>query len=74
MTPSAMVSSLRMRVLKEGTVLYWALVFFIIALIAAFFGFGGIATAAAGIAQILFYVFLVLLVVTLFSALFRPRR
>ena len=32
--------------------LYWALVFFIIAIIAAFFGFGGVATTAASIALI----------------------
>jgi len=30
----------------EDDMLYWALVFFIIAIIAAFFGFGGIATTA----------------------------
>ena len=39
--------------------LSWALGFFILAIIAAFFGFGGIATSAAGIAQVLFVVFLV---------------
>ncbi|HGF0883902.1 TPA: DUF1328 family protein, partial [Legionella pneumophila] len=33
--------------------LTWALIFFIIAIIAAAFGFGGIAVAAAGIAKIL---------------------
>ena len=31
--------------------LYWAAVFFIIAVVAAFFGFGGVAVAAAGLAQ-----------------------
>jgi uncharacterized membrane protein YtjA (UPF0391 family) len=39
--------------------LHYAVVFFIIALIAAFFGFGGIAAGAAGIAKILFVVFLI---------------
>jgi uncharacterized membrane protein YtjA (UPF0391 family) len=39
--------------------LYWALVFFIIAVVAGTFGFGGISAAAAGIAQILFYIFVV---------------
>ena len=34
--------------------LHYAVVFFIIALIAALFGFGGIAAGAAGIAKILF--------------------
>ena len=38
--------------------LYYAVVFFIIAIIAGLFGFGGIAGAATGIAQILFFVFL----------------
>jgi len=45
--------------------LYWALVFFIIALAAAILGFGGIAAAATGIAKILFFVFLVLFLVSL---------
>jgi uncharacterized membrane protein YtjA (UPF0391 family) len=45
--------------------LYWAAVFFVIALLAAFFGFGGLAAGAAGIAKILFFVFLVLAVVSL---------
>lgn len=40
------------------SLLRWALIFLVVALIAAAFGFGGIAVAAAGIAQILFYVFL----------------
>lgn len=40
--------------------LYWAAVFFVIALAAAVLGFGGIASGAAGIAKILFFVFLVL--------------
>jgi uncharacterized membrane protein YtjA (UPF0391 family) len=39
--------------------LYWAAVFFIIALVAAVFGFAGIAASAAGVAKILFVVFLV---------------
>ncbi len=45
--------------------LYWALVFLVIALIAALFGFTGVYVAAAGIAKILFFVFLVLFVVSL---------
>ncbi|HXX69014.1 MAG TPA: DUF1328 family protein [Polyangiaceae bacterium] len=40
--------------------LYWAAVFFVIAIAAAIFGFGGIAAGAAGVAKILFVVFLVL--------------
>ena len=39
--------------------LYWSVMFLVIALVAALFGFGGIAASAAGIAKILFFVFLV---------------
>jgi uncharacterized membrane protein YtjA (UPF0391 family) len=45
--------------------LHYALVFFLIAIVAAVFGFGGIAVASAGIAKILFVLFLVLFVVSL---------
>jgi uncharacterized membrane protein YtjA (UPF0391 family) len=40
--------------------LKWAVIFLIIALVAAVFGFTDIAAASAGIAQILFGIFLVL--------------
>ena len=43
----------------------WAVVFLIIALMAAVFGFGGIAAASAGIAKLLFFIFLVLFVISL---------
>lgn len=45
--------------------LYYALVFFVIALLAAFLGFGGMAVAFAGIAKILFFLFIILFVVSL---------
>lgn len=45
--------------------LYWALVFFLIALAAGVLGFGGISIAAAGVAKILFFVFLVMFIVSL---------
>jgi len=51
--------------------LYYAAVFFIIALVAALFGFGGIAAGAAGIAKILFLIFLVLFAVSLVMGLLR---
>ena len=54
--------------------LYWALIFFVVALIAAAFGFGGIASASAGIAQILFVIFLILLVASLVMHFFSRRR
>jgi uncharacterized membrane protein YtjA (UPF0391 family) len=51
--------------------LYWALMFLVIALVAAVFGFGGIASTATGMAQILFVIALVLFVVSLFAGLLR---
>jgi uncharacterized membrane protein YtjA (UPF0391 family) len=48
---------------KRPTMLYWALVFFVIAIVAAFFGFGGISADTAWIAKVLFVVFLALTVV-----------
>jgi uncharacterized membrane protein YtjA (UPF0391 family) len=57
----------------EKSMLYWALVFFVVALVAAFFGFGGIAAASAGIAKILFFIFLVLFVVSLIAGLVSRR-
>ena len=50
---------------------HYAIVFFVIALIAALFGFGGIAAGAAEIAKVLFFIFLVLFVVSLVVGLFR---
>lgn len=47
--------------------LYYALIFLVIALIAAAFGYGGIASTAAGVAKILFFVFLVLFLITFIS-------
>lgn len=44
--------------------LHYAVVFFVIALIAAIFGFGGIAAGAVEIAKILFFVFIVLAAIT----------
>ncbi len=45
--------------------LRWAMIFAIIALVAAVLGFGGIAATAAGFAKILFYIFVVLFLVAL---------
>jgi uncharacterized membrane protein YtjA (UPF0391 family) len=51
---------------KEGpTMLYWAAVFFVIAIVAAILGFGGLAAGAASIAKVLFVVFLILTAVSL---------
>ena len=50
---------------------HYAVVFFVIAIIAAPFGFGGIAAGAAEIAQLMFLVFLVLFIASLLLGLVR---
>jgi len=51
--------------------LRYALIFFVVALIAALFGFGGIAAGAVEIAKILFFIFIVLFIVSLVAGLLR---
>ncbi|QJR13461.1 DUF1328 domain-containing protein [Usitatibacter palustris] len=51
--------------------LYWAAVFFVIALVAAIFGFGGVATGAVAIAKILFFIFVLAFLVSLLMGVFR---
>ena len=54
--------------------LRWALLFFVLALMASVFGFLGIAAAALAIAKILFFVFLVLFLGSLLGGLLRRSR
>jgi len=51
--------------------LYWALMFLVIALVAGVFGFGGIASTATGMAQILFVIAIIMFVISLFTGLIR---
>ncbi len=51
----------------DKEMLYYALVFLLVSIVAAIFGFGGIAIASAGIAKILFFVFIVLFLVSLIT-------
>jgi uncharacterized membrane protein YtjA (UPF0391 family) len=51
--------------------LYYSLMFLLVALIAGLLGFGVVAFAAAEIARIFFFVFIVLFLVSLLSHLFR---
>ncbi|WP_322025158.1 DUF1328 domain-containing protein [Burkholderia sp. BCC1977] len=51
--------------------LRYAIIFFIIAIVAAVFGFGGIAAGAVEIAKILFYIFVVIFLVTLLLGVVR---
>jgi uncharacterized membrane protein YtjA (UPF0391 family) len=57
--------------LQDYAMLYYAVVFFIIALVAALFGFGGIAAGAVGIAKVLFFVFLIVAVISAILGLSR---
>ena len=54
--------------------LYYALVFLVVALVAALLGFTGIAVLSAGVAKLLFFVFLVLFVISLIVGLTRRGR
>lgn len=60
--------------MRRLIMLRWALIFLVIALVAALFGFGGLAAAATNIAQILFYVFLVLFLIALLFSLISGRK
>jgi uncharacterized membrane protein YtjA (UPF0391 family) len=53
------------------TMLYYSLVFLVIALISGILGFGVVAFAAAEIARICFFVFIVLFLVSLIAPRFR---
>lgn len=53
--------------------LRWALIFFIVAIIAAVFGFGGIAAGATDIARVLFFIFLIIFIVSLIMGLVRGK-
>ena len=51
--------------------LYYALVFFLLAILAGFFGFGMAAITFAALAKVLFFLFLVAFIVTLVTHLGR---
>ena len=54
-----------------SNLLYYAVVFLVVALVAAFFGFGGVAGTAMEGARILFWVAIVLFVISLIAGLVR---
>jgi uncharacterized membrane protein YtjA (UPF0391 family) len=66
---TAVIETARLK--GESKMLYYALVFLLIAILAAVFGFGGVAIASAGIAKILFFVFIVLFLVSLVTHMSR---
>ena len=51
------------------TILNWALIAFVVAIVAAVFGFGGIARGAASVAKFLFGLFLIAAVVLIILGL-----
>jgi uncharacterized membrane protein YtjA (UPF0391 family) len=51
------------------TILKWALIFFVISIIAGILGFTGISAASADVARFLFYVFVVIFLVLLILGL-----
>ena len=51
--------------------LYWALVFLVVAVIAGALGLGGMAGASVGIAQLLLSIFVAFVVISLLATLFR---
>lgn len=60
---------------KNGDVILlgWALIFFLLAIVAGYFGFFGLAGVAASFAKVLFLLFLVLLVVSFIARALRGK-
>lgn len=59
--------------MKGKNMLHYAVVFFVIALVAALLGFTGIAAGAVEIAKVLFFIFIVLFLVSLIVGLIRRK-
>ena len=59
---------------RANTMLYWAAIFFVMAIIAAVFGFSGLAASAAGIAKILFIISALLFILSGLFGITRSRR
>jgi uncharacterized membrane protein YtjA (UPF0391 family) len=54
--------------------IYWSLVFFIIAVMATAFGLGGIAASSAGVAQLLVFMLTAFFAVSLLAGFYRRVR
>jgi uncharacterized membrane protein YtjA (UPF0391 family) len=57
-----------------GSLLHWAVIFLIVALVAAVLGFGGVAGTAMAGAKMLFWVAIVIFVVMLVAGMMRRGR
>lgn len=54
-----------------GNLLYWAVVFLVVAIVAAFFGFGGVAGVATEGARLLFWIAIILLAIAVVGGVIR---
>ena len=54
----------------EEYVLKWALIFFVISIVAGFFGFSGLSAATAGIARVLFFIAIIIFAIFILLAFF----
>jgi uncharacterized membrane protein YtjA (UPF0391 family) len=54
---------------RSMTILKWALIFFLVSIVAGILGFTGISAASADVARFLFYVFVVIFLVLLILGL-----
>jgi uncharacterized membrane protein YtjA (UPF0391 family) len=59
---------------EEPTMLRWAVIFLVLALVAGLFGFGGIASTSAGIARSLFMIFAAITIVTFVIGIFTTQK
>ena len=57
-----------------GNLMYWAVLFLVVAVVAALFGFGGVAGTAMEGARLLFWVAIVLFVIAVIMNVVRGRR
>lgn len=57
-----------------GNLLYWAVMFLVVAVVAALFGFGGVAGTAVEGARLLFWVAIVLFIISLIMNFVRRGR
>lgn len=57
-----------------SSLLKWALIMFLVSLVAALFGFTDLSAASADVARVLFYIFLVIFLVLLVLGLMAFRR
>ena len=55
---------------EERVMIKWAIIFFVISLIAGFFGFTGVAAGARGVAKILFFIAIVIFLIILVFGVF----